>query len=43
MSFFSVFGIKRRRVATFETRVRKLEGKGNYIDPLWKGKLLMGS
>ena len=39
--FFAVFGIKRRRVATFETRVKKLEGKDGYIDLLWKGKLLI--
>lgn len=39
--FFAVFGIKRRRVATFERRVKKLEGKDGYIDLLWKGKLLI--
>ncbi len=39
--FFAVFGIKRRRVATFETRVKKLEGKDRYIDLLWKGNLLI--
>ncbi len=39
--FFAVFGVKRRRVATFETRVKKLEGKDGYIDLLWKGKLLI--
>lgn len=38
--FFSVFGISRRRVATFEQRVKTLDGNG-YIDLLWKGVLLI--
>ena len=40
-AFFNVFGISRRRVATFETRVKKLDGKDGYIDLLWKGILLI--
>ena len=40
-SFFNVFGITRRRVATFETPVKKSAGKGGYIDLLWKGVLLV--
>lgn len=39
--FFSVFGISRRRVATFETRVTKGDRKDGYIDLLWKGHLLV--
>jgi len=39
--FFNIFGISRRRVATFETRVKKIDGKDGYIDLLWKGKLLI--
>lgn len=39
--FFNIFGISRRRVATFETRVKKVDGKDGYIDLLWKGKLLI--
>jgi hypothetical protein len=39
--FFNVFGVPRRRVATFETRVKKIDGKDGYIDLLWKGILLI--
>lgn len=40
-AFFNVFGITRRRVASFETPVTKTDGKGGYIDLLWRGKLLV--
>jgi type II restriction/modification system DNA methylase subunit YeeA len=40
-SFFEVFGVSRRRVATFEERVKKIDGKDGYIDLLWKGILLI--
>lgn len=40
-AFFGVFGISRRRVATFEEPVRKSDGKGGFIDLLWRGKLLV--
>lgn len=39
--FFNVFGITRRRVTTFEKRVKKLDGKDGYIDALWKGQILI--
>src|SRR4051794_23474145 len=39
--FFSVFGLTRRRVASFETPVKKSDGKGGFIDLLWKGVLLV--
>jgi hypothetical protein len=39
--FFNIFGVPRRRVATFEQRVKKIGGKGGYIDLLWKGILLI--
>jgi len=39
--FFEVFGIKRRKVATFERRVKKIDQKDGYIDLLWKGTLLI--
>jgi len=39
--FFEVFGIKRRKVATFEQRVKKIDDKDGYIDLLWKGTLLI--
>lgn len=40
-SFFNVFGITRRRVASFETPVKKSDGKGGFIDLLWKGVLVV--
>src|ERR1017187_10192035 len=39
--FFHVFGITRRRVATFEKPVLKSDGKGGFIDLLCKGMLLV--
>jgi hypothetical protein len=39
--FFNVFGITRRRLASFEAPVRKDDGKGGFIDLLWKGVLLV--
>lgn len=39
--FFNVFGISRRRYATFETKVTKNDRKDGYIDLLWKGHLLV--
>src|SRR5690606_27350850 len=40
-AFFDVFGVPRRRVAAFERRIKKPEGKDGYIDLLWKGVLLV--
>jgi len=39
--FFEVFGITRKRVATFEKPVRKIDGRDGYIDLLWPGKILI--
>jgi hypothetical protein len=39
--FFNVFGISRRRVASFEQQVKKIDNKQGYIDLLWKGQLLI--
>lgn len=39
--FFNTFGITRRRVASFEKPVKKSDGKGGFIDLLWKGMLLV--
>jgi len=39
--FFNVFGISRRRVASFEQHVKTIDGKSGYIDLLWKGVLLI--
>lgn len=40
-AFFNVFGISRKKVATFEERVKKLDDHDGYIDLLWKGTLLI--
>lgn len=39
--FFNVFGVPRKRVASFEKRVKKIDGKDGYIDLLWRGILLV--
>lgn len=39
--FFNVFGVARRRVATFEKQVDKLGNKSGYIDLFWPGKLIV--
>ena len=39
--FFHVFGISRRRVASFEQQVKKIDNKQGYIDLLWKGMILV--
>lgn len=38
--FFNVFGVSRRRVASFEYNVKLQDGKQGYVDVLWKGVLL---
>jgi hypothetical protein len=40
-AFFHVFGVDRRRVASFEVPVNKADGRGGFIDLLWKGILLV--
>ena len=39
--FFNIFGITRRRLATFEEPVKKLNKKQGFIDLFWKGTLLV--
>ncbi len=39
--FFEVFGVKRRKVASFEEPVRLLGAKRGFIDLFWKGVLLI--
>ena len=39
--FFYIFGITRRRLATFEEPVKKLNNKQGFIDLFWKGTLLV--
>ena len=38
--FFNVFGISRRRVASFEQPIKKADNKQGFIDLLWKGTIL---
>lgn len=38
--FLAIFGIDRKRVATFEESVKRLGGKQGYIDLFWKGHIL---
>jgi len=40
-SFFNVFGISRKRVASFEEPVKKLGDKQGFIDLFWKGVLIV--
>jgi hypothetical protein len=39
--FFNIFGVNRRRVATFEHKVTRNQRNDGYIDLLWKGVLLV--
>jgi hypothetical protein len=39
--FFNVFGISRRRVASFEEHVKKHANKDGFIDLFWKGVLVV--
>jgi hypothetical protein len=39
--FFHIFGVSRRRIASFEQHVKKIDGKDGFIDLLWKGVLLI--
>jgi hypothetical protein len=40
-AFFHVFGITRKKVATFEHKVKKLNEHDGYIDLFWKGTMLV--
>lgn len=40
-AFFDVFGISRKKIGTFEHRVKKLSDADGYIDLLWKGTILV--
>ena len=40
-AFFNIFGITRRRVASFEEPVKKLDDNYGFIDLFWKGTLLV--
>jgi len=39
--FFEVFGVSRRRVASFDEPAKKTDGQGGFIDMLWKGNCLV--
>ena len=39
--YFSIFGISRRRLATFEEPVKKLDNHQGFIDLFWKGTLIV--
>lgn len=39
--FFNVFGVSRRRVASFEKPIRRAGHAGGFADLLWKGTLLI--
>jgi hypothetical protein len=41
VSFFDVFGLSQRKVASFEHRVKKLDNHDGYIDMFYKGVLLV--
>lgn len=40
-AFFNIFGITRRRVASFEEPVKKVDDNYGFIDLFWKGMLLV--
>ncbi|GAB1347715.1 N-6 DNA methylase [Cloacibacterium normanense] len=40
-AFFDVFGITRKKIGTFEHKVKKLSDADGYIDLLWKGTILI--
>jgi hypothetical protein len=40
-AFFDVFGVSRKRLASFEQAVQKLGGRQGFIDLLWPGVLLV--
>lgn len=39
--FFHIFGVPRRRVASFEESVKRNDGSTGFIDLLWRGMLLI--
>ena len=39
IDFLNVFGVTRRKVATFEKKIKKLDGKNGYVDLFWPGML----
>ena len=39
--FFNIFGVSRRKLASFEKPVKRLDESTGYIDMLWKGTILV--
>ena len=39
--FFEIFGVRRRTVARYEERVKRLDDTGGYIDLFWPGVLIV--
>ena len=39
--FFEIFGVDRKRIATFEKKVPMSSNRNGYIDLLWKGVILV--
>jgi hypothetical protein len=39
--FFEIFGVSRKRLASFERRVKLADGSHGFIDVFWPGKLLV--
>ncbi len=39
--FFNIFGVNRRKIASFEKPVKRLDESTGYIDLLWKGTILV--
>ena len=39
--FFEIFGVRRRAVARYEERVKRLDDTGGYIDLFWPGVLIV--
>jgi len=40
-AFFEVFGVPRKKIGTFEHKVKKINDADGYIDLLWKGTILI--
>jgi type II restriction/modification system DNA methylase subunit YeeA len=40
-AFFEVFGVPRKKIGTFEHKVKKINDADGYIDLLWKGTILV--
>jgi hypothetical protein len=39
VDFLNIFGVSRKKVATFEHKVKKLTATDGYIDLLWQGQI----